>query len=491
MRNSLFVLVFFAQTIVAAMVSAEPRIALVMGNGQYQHVSELDNPVSDSLLMAQSLEASGFEVVLVTDGDQSSMKQAIADFGRKLREAGPDSTGLFYYAGHGVQSQGNNYLLPVDGFIRDEADLDLVGVEAEWVLRQLYSARIRTSIVILDACRNNPFEALSGRLKEGLAEMKAPTGSFISYATAPGNVALDGLGANSPFTEALARNISVPNTPIEAVFKKVRIEVLEKTSGAQTPWDSSSLTGDFFFNVAEEEPSEDLAATSLWNSVKATGDSVQVMLFLRAYPDSAHSEEARGLLIALMDEELESTAKPEQAEVAAAPAAQEPDPRELELIGAAQSSGTIEDYEAYISEFPNGVFIDLAVTEIAALREKAEAEVASKAVPKEPSEEELQPLEDVIITFLDPLPRGSEPVLGNTIEQLVKGSPIFSPIEGLDEAAWKGQTCSNCHNWSKEALCEQGKFYLGLNAQRSLTKQHPYGGSFKQNLKDWAASGCQ
>lgn len=489
MRSIVLCFVFVFHALVAGFAMAEPRVALVVGNGAYEHVSGLDNPVSDSQLMAASLEASGFEVMLVTDGDQTSMKQAIADFGRRLRETGPETTGLFYYAGHGVQSQGNNYLLPVDGFIRDEADLDLVGVEAEWVLRQLFSARIRTSIVVLDACRNNPFESMSGRLKEGLAEMKAPTGSFISYATAPGNVALDGLEGNSPFTAALARNMSVPNTPIEAVFKNVRIEVLEKTNGAQTPWDSSSLTGDFYFQETEPEPDENLAATNLWNSVKATGDSVQVMLFLRAYPDSVHSSDARGLLLNLMEEELKASPEAKEPVVAETPQSEGPSPREMELFEVAQSSGLLEDLEAYVAEFPTGVFIDFAVSEIEAIRAKEETKVAALAV-EEPKEEEPV-LENVIITFLDPLTIGAEPVIGNSIQNLAKGTPLFSPIEGLDEAAWKGQNCSNCHNWTKEALCEQGNFYLGLNAQRSLSKQHPYGGSFKQNLKQWASSGCQ
>ena len=112
--------------------------------------------------MATTLTTVGFDVTLLIDGDQKRMKQAVADFGRKLRAAGPDAVGLFYYAGHGVQSDGINYLLPVDSVVRDEADLDLVGVQADWVLRQLFSARNRTNIVILDACRNNPFEAIAG-----------------------------------------------------------------------------------------------------------------------------------------------------------------------------------------------------------------------------------------------------------------------------------------------------------------------------------------
>ena len=469
------------QWLAVGLAYAEDRIALVVGNGMYQAIPALDNPNADATLIGAALEAAGFEVDLLLEADQSTMKRGIADFGRKLRAAGPDATGLFYYAGHGVQSNGNNYLLPVDSAIRDEADLDLVGVEADWVLRQLFSARIKTSIIVLDACRNNPFEGLSGQMREGLAEMNAPTGSFLSYATAPGSVALDGLSGNSPFTAALARNITVPGVPIEALFKQVRIEVLEETNNAQTPWDSSSLTGDFVFVEKPAEPEVDAGEVNLWNSVKATSDSVQVMLFLRAYPNSLYAPEARALLKTLMDAELASADAPEPV---AAPEVKEPSARETELIGLAQSSGALRDYEAYLAEFPTGVFADLAHIEIAAIQE------STPASEPEPAEETLS-LEDAVITFLDPLTQGAPEVAGLSIEELSRGSPLFSPIEGLDAAAWEGQQCTNCHQWTKEALCDQGKFYLGLNAQRSLGKEHPYGGTFKQNLRAWAAGGCQ
>ncbi|WP_368075922.1 caspase domain-containing protein [Leisingera sp. NJS201] len=183
-----------------ATVLAEERLALVIGNSAYGSVSPLDNPVRDARLIAQTLEGLGFDVTLAADTRQIEMKRAIGQFGRKLRGAGDDATGLFYYAGHGVQSFGSNYLLPVDVALADAADLDLMAVEAQSVLRQMASARNRTNIVILDACRNNPFEAVADLNESGLAEMKAPTGTFLAYATAPGDVALDGPGktARSP-----------------------------------------------------------------------------------------------------------------------------------------------------------------------------------------------------------------------------------------------------------------------------------------------------
>jgi hypothetical protein len=551
-----------------------PRIALVVGNGEYEAITSLANPVSDANLMAAALEETGFEVTLLINADQNAMKRGIADFGRKLRSSGPDSTGLFYYAGHGVQSQGSNYLLPVDGNIQDEADLDLAGVEADWVLKQLFSARNRTNIVILDACRNNPFAALGGGMgDQGLAEMKAPTGTFISYAAGPGDVALDGTDGNSPFTRAIAAGVNVEGAPIEQVFKQVRVDVLKETSGMQTPWDSSSLTGDFFFKAAEPMSEDELAARQLWDSVRLTADPVQVMLFLRAYPNSAHGADARALLKKAMAKELEvaearvavapapdpapvaegpspreieliekaqisgtleayeaysaefpdggfaslavaeidalkkkaakalTAAAPAPAAPDPAPVVEGPSPREIELIQKAQISGTLEAYEAYSAEFPDGVFASLAVAEIDALKKKAATTVTAAApapaAPEPPQETQVAaavPLpgaDGETITFLTPLTRGAKPVAGRTIAEIIEGSPLYPPVEGLPESYWKDQKCSNCHKWTQARLCEQGNTYLSLKGQIALGKDHPLGGSFKQTLREWAASGCK
>lgn len=406
--------------ILASVARAEERIALVIGNGSYEYVSTLPNAAPDATLITASLTEAGFDVTTVTDSNLTDMKRAISQFGRKLRQAGPDTTALFYYAGHAVQSFGNNYLLPVDSAILDQADLDLYGVEASWVVRQLYSARAKTSIMILDACRNNPFEDVAGFDSQGLAEMNAPTGSFIAYATAPGKVALDGEGANSPYTTALAEAIKGPPQPIEQLFKSVRVRVLEETRGAQTPWDSSSLTSDFYFRglqLATPQPEQNnQAEINFWESVKDSGDIAQVQLFLRVHPQSSFRGEAEALLASLMLHED------------AAPAA-EPDPKP-----AAPSTGTY--------------------------------------------------------TFGTPLRDGGPEVSGRTFEQLIVGQPLYPPFEGVPDELWKGQKCTNCHQWTRELLCEQGQFYLGLDATRSLQKPHPYGGGFKNNLRAWASQGC-
>lgn len=489
-------LIAIAMMMFATVAHGEKRIALVIGNAEYGAVATLENPVNDASLMANSLEPLGFEVSLLTDATQIELRRAIAQFGRDLRAAGPETVGLFYYAGHGVQSFGTNYLLPVDASLTDAADLDLVALEAEAVLRQMRSARNRTNIVILDACRNNPFETIAEMDDNGLAEMNAPTGTYLAYATAPGSVALDGVGGNSPFTKALATEMQVEGAAIEEVFKNVRVTVLEQSGGQQTPWDTSSLTADFVFKAGVQLTAEEVAEQQLWQSVEKSGDAVQVMLFLRTYPAGRFEEPARGLLKALMAGELAADPEPEVAEapVVEAPALQAPEVDEAGLIEVARGSGLLEDYEAYLEAFPTGVFAELAKLEISSLKAKAEAagETQQAAIAPAPTETVSRNSAAIgPVIYAEPLKGGAEQIVGLTIPQVVQLSPAFSPIEGLPEELWKDQQCSNCHDWTRDALCTQAKTYMSLNATVSLTKKHPFGGTFKENLKSWAAGGCQ
>lgn len=462
---------------------AEPRVALIVGNGAYGSVAALDNPVNDARLMADTLAAKGFTVTLLTDADQVTLNRAIAQFGHDLRTSGSDATGLFYYAGHGVQSFGNNYLLPVDAHLTDAADVGLVAVQAETVLRQMFSARNKTNIVILDACRNNPFEDIPDMDDNGLAEMKAPTGTFLAYSTAPGAVALDGTDRNSPFTQALVQQIAVPGQPIEQVFKATRVAVLQATGNAQTPWDTSSLTNEFYFVPPDTRSAETLAAQSLWEQVKATRDPLQVMLYMRAYPDSPFLDEARGVLNEVLAPELQpNRPAPPMALAPVAPTGADPD--EAALIARAQASGAAADYQAYLQAFPQGVFSELARMELATLAEKP-------APPTLPPAPPTQPAPTLRVTYSSPLTTGDPETIGRSIEELARGSPLYPPIEGIPEALWKGQPCSACHTWTRAALCDQSKTYQGSAAERSLTKQHPYGHGFKQNLRAWAQGGCE
>ncbi len=206
--------------------AAERRLALVIGNSAYSF-GALDNPKNDAALMAKALKGVGFEVTELIDADQKTMKKAMLDFGRSLRDS--DSVGLFYYAGHGVQVDGENYLVPVDANIRDEADVAVEAVAATELLKTMQRAASRINIAIFDACRNNPFASTTRGGTRGLARIDAPAGTIIAYATAPGDVALDGQGGNSPYATALAKNMAADGLTVEEVFKRARREVKTET----------------------------------------------------------------------------------------------------------------------------------------------------------------------------------------------------------------------------------------------------------------------
>jgi hypothetical protein len=251
--------------------TGEQRIALVIANSNYgDGLGMLPNPIKDGALIAESFKSVGFAVTLVTDADQKTMKRAIGEFGEQLAAAGGNGVGLFYYAGHGLQVGGINYLVPIGAALKREADADLEAVEAESVLKQMEFAGSRINIVILDACRNNPLARSVRSASRGLARMDAPTGSFIAYSTAPGEVASDGATDNSPFATALASEIAKPGLAIEEIFRHVRVSVKDATNGDQVPWDSSSLTDAFTFNGAPEEPA---AATTTVASATPPGQA--------------------------------------------------------------------------------------------------------------------------------------------------------------------------------------------------------------------------
>ena len=229
---------------------AAKRVALVIGNSQYENTSPLKNPVNDANLMAASLEEAGFEVTKILDADFKTLKRAMLDFGRNLRNS-PEA-GLFYYAGHGVQVHGENYLIPVNAQISDEDEVDLEAININSFLRVMNSSSSAINIVVLDACRNNPFARSFRSVSRGLAPVDAPKGTYIAYATAPGAVAADGIGNNSPYSVALASAIKKRGITIEQVFKQARKSVLESTNSKQVPWETSSITGNFYFNKSEK-----------------------------------------------------------------------------------------------------------------------------------------------------------------------------------------------------------------------------------------------
>ena len=238
-------------------VSADDhRIALVIGNSSYQH-SPLSNPVNDATLMGETLRGLGFDVSVKTNVTQKDMKRAITDFGTRLDQAGSSAMGLFYYAGHGVQSGQINYLIPLEAEIDKEADLDVEAVSAQWVLGQMEHARNAMNMVILDACRNNPYERSfrTGGLRGLTAIGKAPAETLIAYSAAKNRVSQDGPpGGNSPYTKALVKAMGTPGWAVERVFKETRKAVQKETNGKQTPWEEGSLVGDYYLASGAPPP---------------------------------------------------------------------------------------------------------------------------------------------------------------------------------------------------------------------------------------------
>ena len=308
---------------------AATRVALVVGNGGYDpaNIVRLDNPVNDARLMASALERVRFEVSLVTDAGQDEMKRAIKAFGKRLRGAGASAVGLFYYAGHGVEAGGSNYLIPIGAEVESAMDLQSDAVPAQWVLSRMEAAGNRLNMVILDACRNNPYAGrVRGGSGRGLVSMKAPSGSLIAYSAGPGQVADDGEGENSPYTLALAEALVEPGVKVEEVFKRVRARVEGETGRRgrrQTPWENSSLTGDFYF-VAPRQGGEEAGPA-------AGGGATQT---------SASAPGGAGL----SEEQLAARA-----------------------YEAAERVDTVMAFEAVVRRFPDSIYADLARAQIGKL----------------------------------------------------------------------------------------------------------------------------
>jgi uncharacterized caspase-like protein len=300
----------------------EARVALVLGNAAYRE-QPLKNPVNDARLMAETLRRFGFDVILREDATRDQIGTAVRDFTRKLE---PGVVSLVYYAGHGIQSRGRNYLIPVDAKLDQESDLRFQAVDINALLEEVELAQPRVSLVVLDACRNNPFEKKMRGAGRGLSAVDAARGGLIAYATAPGSVAADGEGANGPYTEELVKAMSVPGLKVEEVFKRVTVEVEKRTGGQQTPWTSSSLRGDLVINL-----------------------TVNVTV-----PPPAQ---------------------------AAAPAQAPGGETEMLFWRSAQASNRAEEYRAYLQQFPQGVFANLARLRVAELDKKPSVAAAPPVVP--------------------------------------------------------------------------------------------------------------
>ena len=288
----------------------EQRLALIIGNGSYK-TAPLSNPVNDVRLMETVLKQSGFTVIKAENASLRETRRLVRDFGDKLKQRG--GVGLFYFAGHGVQVRGENYLVSIDSDIRNEDEVAEDALNASLVLEKMQSAGNRMNLVILDACRNNPFAVRNRSSASGLATMSAPSGSMVAYATSPGSVASDGTGQNGLYTQHLAQVLSQPGLPVEEVFKQVRTLVRRDSKGQQTPWENTALEGQFYFKPvalaalapaaagpAIPEASDSVRLElSLWETVKNSGSASELQTYLTRYPQGVFTQVAQSRLLGL------------------------------------------------------------------------------------------------------------------------------------------------------------------------------------------------
>jgi len=221
------------------------RLALVIGNAAYT-TRPLSNPRNVADDVSRALKGAGFDVIDLRDATLSQMRSATRQFGEKLMT---NDVGLVYYSGHGIEVKGKNYFIPVNADIKSSDEVADQALDVSLILAKMDSAKKGVNILIVDACRDDPFGRSYRSNSRGLAAMDAPQGTIIAYATSPGNVAADGSGRNSPYTRNLVKAMQTPNLPVELMFKEVRRAVREETRNQQTPWENTSLSGNFYFKV--------------------------------------------------------------------------------------------------------------------------------------------------------------------------------------------------------------------------------------------------
>jgi Caspase domain len=284
-----------------AAAARNQRVALVIGNANYKE-APLANPVNDARAIGAALQESGFTVILRENTDQRGMLAALREFGDKLRGGG---TGLFYYAGHGMQIKGRNYLIPVGANVDREDEVAYSAVDAQAVLDKMEAAGNAANIMILDACRNNPFNRSSRSGQAGLAQMDAPVGTLVAFATSPGMVASDGAGANGLYTQHLLTAMRQNGSKVEDVFKQVRANVRRDSQGKQVPWESTSMEGDFYFRggasvaTAAAVDSSIAVENALWDAVKNSTLPIELRAYLNRFPAGRYAGDARARLAQL------------------------------------------------------------------------------------------------------------------------------------------------------------------------------------------------
>ncbi len=329
---------------VALSSNAETRIALIIGNSDYANAAmRLANPVNDAAAMQRALQDAGFVTVVKLNAKRVDFYRSVDDFAAKIGRD-PHAVGLFYYAGHGVQADGTNYLIPVDAEIESDADLEANAFDAGRVLRAMKAAQNDMNIVILDACRDNPLPKARGA-ERGLTRMDAPNGTFIAYAAAPGQIAHDGIkGSNGIFTGELVRAMAEPGVPLEQMFKSVIAGVRADTHGGQQPWSEASIQGDFYFHAVAERAQTSASHTdplqielAFWESIKNSRDPSDYQAYLGHYP--------QGMFAELAANRLKFLPVSNQPISAMTPPASKPAPRQAAAAAAAKPATRTDPYE--------------------------------------------------------------------------------------------------------------------------------------------------
>jgi uncharacterized caspase-like protein len=339
-------ILFAACWVLAAPAFAEKRVALVIGNAAYKHAPALANPRNDAEAMAAALKRLKFEVIAGVDLDEAATRRLLREFAEKLDGFGKEDVAVLFYAGHGLQVNGRNYLVPVDARLERERDLDFQAVPFDFV-QSLMEKTLQTNIVILDSCRDNPLARTLARgmstrstLGRGLAEMRGINDTLIVYATNPGNVALDGQGRHSPFTEALLKHVEQPGLEVRHMISQVRAAVITATKGQQVPWEAASLTRQVFFAAAA--PAAAAPAPTPATPAAPTP----------AAPTAPQSPGADG---------------------------------EIVFWQSIQNSKNAADYKAYLEKYPKGTFAELAKLRIAEIEKAAVTPPAPAPVPEKPT----------------------------------------------------------------------------------------------------------
>lgn len=501
---------------------AEKRVALVIGNSAYKHAPALANPKNDALGMAAALQRLDFEVLAGTDLDKPAMDKLMQAFADKLEKA---DVALVFYAGHGLQVGGRNYLVPVDGKLDKESDLVFQAVPLD-TIQGLMEQGQRTNIMILDACRDNPLArnlarsmgTRSAGIGRGLGATQAGVGTLIVYATQPGNVALDGEGRNSPFTAALLANVETPGLEIRQVFTRVRQAVIQSTKGKQVPWDSSSLTGDWFFAAASAPPAPGTTPPAtvtpapappspapgadqeslFWQSIKDSKNAADFKAYLAKYPQGTFAELAK---IRIAEIEKAAVTPPAPEKPAPAEPAQRPPLRTstfemgigrvikegtFQIVASAQACQALcladkrcSAWSYYSDDHPNaeyrrrcyhGTMTGSPSTPYGHFQASGVIRTTPAAAPAQPRAAPAQPRNAPVVS--QPVQRTStwEPgniIFGYTIVELV-GNTALSSAQACAEACKRNPKCA-AWTFSTQPYCRLMRNFLGRNPLRDWT----------------------